>query len=223
MLSIVSNIALTAHFIDDVTSKPINGLEHIWDELHLFYEDDLPKIIRIKYHDDEFSGFEPPAKLWISTKLINDRPKFLEVVKHEVSHLGLYQMTDGSSYTNRFRFIDEGLANVLRYEESAVKHRNQCKKIAKKFLDESRISFIQVMDWKTYFGDPFDNGTVDFRAYDIGSNFIYFITDEYGKEKLRELLNSLGKTISFDDLVLKAFGKNTARLEAEWKEYILNL
>lgn len=107
-------------------------------------------------------------------------------------------MTDGASYTNRFRFLDEGLADVLRNEKNPIPHRDICEATTKNFLYEGIISLELIMDWKTYFGDPYGTGTVDSRAYKIGSSFIYFIVDTFGKRKFNEFFKKININVNFE-------------------------
>lgn len=219
-----SNLAFSdEHFIDNKTGKPIKELDFIWQELHQFYENDLPTLIKVKYHDDRFSGFEPPDKLWISNNHKKPRSRYHGVVKHESSHIGTYKMTEGASYTNRFRFLDEGLADVLMHEKKENNHREKCASTSKNFLTKGRISLELVMDWKIYFGDPYGTGTVDFNAYSVGSNFIYFITDTFGKKKVKRFFKRLNKKVNLNELFLKEFRLDILQIEEEWKKYILRI
>ena len=222
-VALLSHSAFSIHFIDEKTGKPVEELDYIWQELHQFYGDDLPTPIKVKYHDDRFSGFEPPNKLWISNNHKEPSSRHYGVVKHESSHIGNYKTTEGASYTNRFRFIDEGLADVLRYENQGTSHRDKCAATSKKFLNDGKISLELVMDWKVYFGDPYGTGAVEFDAYSIGANFIYFIIDTFGKNTVKEFLEKLNKKVSLNQVFLEEFGLDMVQIEEEWKKYILEI
>lgn len=221
-----TNISAQTRFTDFETGHPVQGLNHVWEAVQPFYGEIFPKVIRIKFHNDTFSGFEFPDIMWLGnfSRNPNDRTKrFYEVVRHELSHLGNMHLTNSMSMENRFRFFDEGFAMFFEFPQKQEWLFQKSFKIARKYLARGKVSFAQVQDWKSYFGDPLggSRNELDKNAYNIGATFVFFLINNYGKENFRNFLVAIGDTKDLELSLIRTYGISKEMAEKSWLDYIL--
>ena len=60
-------------------------------------------------------------------------------------------------------------------------------------------------------------------AYDVGASFDFFIMDQFGEKKLKELFVAIGSYRNFAAAVHSVLGKTINALEADWKAYLMKV
>ena len=211
----------TAHFIGDDGTQLIE-FESVWKSLQNYYESAMPARVTISFFDNKgVSKFNPQRN-----QILLDRTGFQargnNVIAHETSHLCLYQLTKGASNEEEFRFMDEGFAKIIenRFAGSIEQYKRQSLITAAIQLKNNNVSLQAVQKWSLYFGGP-EAGR--WWAYEVGASFDFFIIDQYGELKLKDLFKDIGKFHNLGISIRRVFNKSAADLESEWKAYLAKL
>lgn len=200
------------------TGMPLPDYDEVWDSLHAYYGAALPSPVYIAYTQGGISGFDGPDTVVLSFQdLMNDKQR-LPTLAHEASHLGNYSLTAGQSSETPFRFIDEGFAGLWQFRADIEGFKGYTMDVAKDYLAHGKVSFAQVQDWSSYFGSSPDH--FDYKAYNVGSSFVFFLTDTYGEDGFRRLLTSIGQEKDLGRALKGEFGISMAEAEANWVAYI---
>jgi len=104
----------------------------------------------------------------------HNRSEFLQILKHEFTHLFVDNLTKGKSVP---KWLNEGLATYI-----AKQHKNN--KSVLYFEDNFCQKLSTPLDW--------DNN-VNYNAYTIAALFVDFLIVKYSFNKIKELLVSLDK------------------------------
>lgn len=165
---------------------------------------------------------------YLTNKLREERPIYeyknqRELLTHEMCHLSLYNLTNHQSMRECFRFLDEGLAEIIGRQ---IAEPNELELYKIKSINSAKnqiqnLSFKKVQKWDEFFG-AFDSPQKNWDAYEVGVSFIFFIFDTYSKEKLYELFISISKTENLSKSVFEVFGKNETEFEKEWRTYVVH-
>lgn len=204
-----------------VDDQPIEKYDYIWKELRDFYGIYMPKKITVEYVSRGGGSFDAQSE---SIHAMIDGPDY--IVAHEACHVALAKMTKGVSDTENFRFIDEGWASIVGswFNEYKNTYKRTAIREALKMKSEKGISFEDVKSWTSYFG-PWEIASVgqnlrNYKAYSVGSSFVYYLTDNYGDKKLKKFFVELGQIRDLDKTLQKVYKKTASQIEKEWLEYI---
>ncbi len=172
-------------------------------------------VIEIK--EDNFSRFNGEKNQIIMAKDPQDKD-FKMILAHETSHICLFNKTNGASNMEKFRFIDEGLADIIggRYIGGEKSYKKKVIQTAYQRYSKKRISFKEIQQWHQFFGI---SPHVNYDAYRVGASFVYFLTENYGKQKFNDFLTELGKTHSLNNAIQKVYKIDTG-IEDLWRNYI---
>ena len=105
----------------------------------------------------------------------HDKSEFLQILKHEFTHLFVDGLTNGKSVP---KWLDEGLAAYI-----AKQHQN----------DKGPIYFEENFCQKLDTPREWDNN-VNYDAYTIAALFVDFLISKYSFDKIKELLSSIDKS-----------------------------
>ena len=212
----------TAHFIGD-NGKQWFEYEAIWNKLRDFYGHAMPPQITIKFTDARGVSRFNPKKNWILINRQGYRKEGVRVIAHEASHLCLNLLTNSASTKEQFRFIDEGFAEIIsrRIVGNLDQYKlDQALPTAALQLQKGNLCFAKVQKWSEYFGIPYmDRGY----AYEVGASFDFFVIDQFGEEKLKELFIAIGSSQDFATAVHNTLNKSLNSLEADWKAYLAKI
>lgn len=210
--------SLAGQFVS-LEGERVENLEQIWEHVNNTIGSCPDKIkYRVDTSKKTFSRFKgQPPLVVLNQKDSDDQLEM--VLSHETSHVCLFAKTKGASNLERFRFIDEGLANIIGGQavNARKEYRTKSLKVAKKLLNTMGISFTKVQAWTKYFGRP---PKADFDAYNVGSTFIFFIEESYGKERVEKFYLKIGEHRDLGKAVREAFGISLEELEKNWLAYI---
>jgi len=130
-------------------------------------------------------------------------------VAHELAHLVNHQMTF-NPYGDLPRWLDEGLA---MYAEGQLKLEFEY------FLDEAitEESLIPVRSLSSPFSAYAGQS---YLSYAQSYSLVEFLIDNYGQEKMLQLLNTFKRGIDYDTALEKVYGFDMDGLDALWRDYI---
>ena len=130
-------------------------------------------------------------------------------VAHELAHLVNHQMTF-NPYGDLPRWLDEGLA---MYAEGPLKLEFEY------FLDEAvtEESLIPVRSLSSPFSAYAGQS---YLSYAQSYSLVEFLIDNYGQEKMLQLLNTFKRGIDYDTALEKVYGFDMDGLDALWRDYI---
>jgi hypothetical protein len=202
----------------DINQNSLEQYESVWSTLHNYYRDHTPKKIIIEYKESGSSRFDCKRnRIILALNHLNSSPK--KTIAHETSHLALFHLTNEASLLERFRFFDEGFANIIGAQ--ATDTQDDYKKIALNIAalqhHKSKVSFLKVQDWSSYFNYP---DAPNRYAYHVGASFNYYIIDTYGKQSLNYFFVDIGKTKNLDLTFQNVLDKPSADVETEWMKYL---
>lgn len=104
----------------------------------------------------------------------HDKSEFLQILKHEFTHLFINGLTKGKSVP---KWLNEGLAAYV-----AKQHQNDKGSI---YLEENFCQKLSTpLGW---------DSNVNYGAYTISALFVNFLITKYSFDKIKELLSSLDK------------------------------
>ncbi len=150
-----------------------------------------------------------------STILMGVPPSLAEswgkpTVRHELAHLALGRFGQNCVGGHRPTWLEEGLATYAEGEPggSVLDNLEQATK---------QNSFAPLRSLNGPFpahGD--DAGS----AYSQSYSTVKFLREEYGKEKLQDLLLLLAQGESYDDALEQIYGQNVDSIEQEWRQWL---
>jgi hypothetical protein len=207
-----------AHFGDEH-----KDLDPLWELVYDFFKESTPSYIPITISYNNTSSFDWfDMQIFISANHAKG-DKFSDTVVHESSHLALFKLTGGASNQDKFRFFDEGFAQIMgsKIYEDQVPFKQNSMRIAAEYIRDGKVSFAKIQDWKKFFGDPRAGyNSLDFESYDVGASFVYFVIDHYGEEVLYTFFEDIGKTKNLSLTVESILKENLSVVEAKWLKYV---
>ena len=140
--------------------------------------------------------------------LLGNASNVEQTLAHELSHIVVGLATD-NPISDLPRWLDEGLA---MYAERELPATNQLA------LDRAirNDELISVRSLSGYSGDP---DMVDL-FYAESYSLISFMLDEYGRDKMRELLTEFSGGIYQEDALMAVYGFGLDELDARWREHL---
>lgn len=197
-----------------------NNLRKHYDFVNKALNNSCPSkiLLEIDYSDFGFSHFKTKEnKVFIARKRLEK--DFDKSFVHELTHICLYHKTKGQSTKEKFRFFDEGFADIVsnRFISNEKKYKERALQKAHELLLENKVHFKNIQKWSSYFGIP---PKVDYRSYNVGSTFIYFILDNYGSKYLDNFFESIRATGNLKTTIKNTFSINLDNFEQNWIKYI---
>jgi hypothetical protein len=209
------------HYFDTVGNS-LEKFEPVWNKLKSNFGKNMPDRIVVQITGGKYSRFNT-AETSIQINESHYRTSAAKMVAHESVHLALHRMTNGLTWQNSFRFLDEGYASVFasRLVHEETEFRQKTLELAVRQLLKGNISFPLVQDWKTYWGNPRDEkGYVTNYAYSVGASFVYFLEEKYTPASVLRLLQQLGETGDLDVAARGVFHKSLSDIEKEWMTFL---
>lgn len=165
-----------------------------------------------------FSHFRGKYKKIFIAK--NSLKNFDKTFTHELSHLCLFHTTSGRSTQEEFRFFDEGLASIIgqSFIGKDKSYRKNAFKVAYQMLSQKKISFKKMQKWSIFFGQP--PKTFNFKSYQVGATFIYYILEIYHQKTLFHFFKSIKKHNSLEAAIKDIFSMTIEDFEQSWFSYI---
>ncbi|MBN2496291.1 MAG: hypothetical protein JXR96_16985 [Deltaproteobacteria bacterium] len=216
--SSVADAGSASHFVDSA-GAPLPQWSFIWERLHAYYGASTPETITVVLKGSGAShGFHPPSR-----SIFLAPGADAEVVAHESTHLCNFELTRGASNTLPFRFIDEGLANIMasRIAGDGGGYKACALAAARQESLKGELSLARVQDWRVYFGDPKRRpSALNRRAYEVGASFVFMLEDTRGSDALRAFLMDIGRTRDIEKTSQSVFSSTAKRLEEDWLRYL---
>jgi hypothetical protein len=140
--------------------------------------------------------------------LLGNASNVEQTLAHELSHIVVGLATD-NPISDLPRWLDEGLA---MYAERELPANNQLA------LDRAirRDELISVRSLSGYSGDP---DLVDL-FYAESYSVISYMLDEYGRDKMLELLTEFSGGVYQEDALVAVYGFGLDELDARWREHL---
>lgn len=126
---------------------------------------------------------------------------------HELAHLVIHQAVFGP-FGDLPTWLDEGLAVHAEGELGSTLGQR---------LEEaiSRDELISVRSLASSFPADLDEAVL---SYAESYSVVQFLLDDYGRERMQELLGVFREGSSYDDALMEVYGFDTDGLEARWRE-----
>lgn len=198
-----------------------------------FFNEYSPEKIYIKATSNNNSSFDTKLgnTIYISEKHSKYKYQFIHTVVNETSHLAMYKMTNGNSATNKFKFLDEGLAEVLSARSiNNLDYKHFAIKESFRQLKQGNLSIKKIQNWKLYFGlwqknikPVVKKQKQNFNAYHIAASFIYFMIDNFSEKKLKTFIKNIAITNNLNDSLKTIINANIELTEKMWIQYIKNV
>lgn len=132
-----------------------------------------------------------------------------KVIPHELTHATLYMITT-PPFGDIPRWLHEGLA--MRSEGGmGVEERS----VLTDAIQDNTLISLRVLN-----SDFPDNRERAILSYAESNSLIDFIVDEYGTDKLGELIQVFAQGAHYDDALLQVFGVDMDGMEDLWREHI---
>jgi hypothetical protein len=134
------------------------------------------------------------------------------VIAHELTHLVVEQVTF-NPYNDLPTWLDEGLAmnSEGELEDQFVGAFHQAKD------DDTLISVRSLSSpFSAYTGEAL-------LAYAESYYIVKYLIDEYGRDKMFQLLNTFGQGSGYDEALVKVYGFDMDGLDAEWQATFRNV
>ncbi len=145
------------------------------------------------------------ALLALQAPVTWEAPDLLELLRHELAHLGL---SDALSGRHSPRWLDEGLA----VQESGELRWSRWKALAEASLSKRLLPF-ESLD------EGFPNDTYDVSvAYAESADFVRFLMRDSDRARFGSLLARMRSGTTFDRALEDAYGTDLRKLEYEWRE-----
>jgi len=207
----------TNHFYD-FKGNSLEKNNPIWNAVNKELRGYCPSEITVNYIDGNTSKFHPSNNA-VSLNMRAIRYNYTTVLAHESAHLCLFNLTNGASNKNEFRFIDEGLASIIGAQagKDFSSYEKQSLVTAKMKLEDGQISFTKIQNWKEYFGTP---PKADYNAYKVGSSFVIFFKEKYGQDAFFSFLKDLGQTQNLKLSLQNTIQKDSKEVETEWQRFL---
>ncbi|MDP9037577.1 MAG: peptidase MA family metallohydrolase [Myxococcota bacterium] len=136
-----------------------------------------------------------------------EAPDLLELLRHELAHLGLSDALRGRHVP---RWLDEGLA----VHESGELRWSRWKALADASLSKRLLPFETLDD-----GFPSDTYAVSV-AYAESADFVRFLMRDSDRARFGSLLARMRSGTAFDRALEDAYGTDLRKLEYEWREEV---
>lgn len=222
-----ARLQAVAHFVG-TDGKPWPQFEPTWDALRKVYGDAMPPRVTIAVFEEGGGGYFDTEHNTINLTRSYLEKMGAELVAHETSHLCLAVLTQGASATEHFRFIDEGLAEILGRRSSGrgEQYRTEVLAAAAKEARKGNVTFAKVQRWSEYFGDwqvsagPGPSRPRNWGAYLVGASFDFFLMERYGESKFMALLADIGRSRDLDASLKQVIGRSAAEVEAAWHAWL---
>lgn len=207
-----------AHFYD-AAGRPLPQYEWIAERLKEYFPESVPPRITVQFQNQwRSSRFHPTDAAVLIHESVKNAPE--PVIAHESCHLCLANLTKGASTREKFRFFDEGFAEV--FENLTMKrfeaYKEEALTVAAAQHRRRNVSFARVQKWSEYYGDP--ETKTNFYAYPVGASFDLFIMDHFGKDRLLAFFKDIGETGDLARTVRNVLGSDLPELEAKWLRYL---
>lgn len=210
------------HHYYDLNGNSLEQYDSLWETLHEYYGEHLPKVLTLGYIEGESSLFDPQNnRVNLAVRELY-HPAGRRVIAHESSHIALYHLTAGASSLEPFRFFDEGQANIMGAlaADALGDYKDLALNAAAIQYSKGNVSLERVQRWSSYYGEPDSRNPY---AYDVGASFNFFILEIYGQEALFRFFEDIGKTRDLSQTVRNLFNKSAGDFEAEWLQYLLEI
>ena len=208
-----------AHYFDE-RDQPLPEWNTVWSKLEAVFGSNTPPRITVRRFSGDGGRFDGQSPtITISDAIEGDH--LVEVVAHESSHLSMYQLTQGASATEPFRFFDEGYSDLVGKMiagEDMANHKRSSLAIASREVKTKGVGFATMQHWSDYAGNV--PSPKQAYAYPAGSSFVYFVIDSFGEKKLFDLFRDIGKTRDLDTSLRNIFGLTAVEVEQRWKQYV---
>jgi len=129
-----------------------------------------------------------------------------QTMAHELSHIVVGMATD-NPYAGLPRWLDEGLAMLAEGElpaQNAIALR----------LAIAADELLSVRSMTSYSGRPDQVDLYYGECYSV----VNYLIEEYGRDKMRELLDVFSEGILQDDALRRVYGLDVDELDARWRE-----
>ena len=207
------------HYFDE-RDQPLPEWNTLWGKLEaVFGSNTPPRITMLRFSGDGGRFDSQSPTITISDAIEGNR--LVQVVAHESSHLSMSQLTRGASATEPFRFFDEGYSDLVGKMiagEDMANHKRSSLAIANREVTTKGVGFETMQHWSDYAGN-FPSPKQAY-AYPVGSSFVYFVIDSFGKKKLFDFFRDIGETLDLDTSLRNIFGLTAVEVEQRWKDYL---
>jgi hypothetical protein len=131
---------------------------------------------------------------------------------HELAHLVTYQMTS-NPYNNIPVWLDEGIS---MYAEGEMEYSYES------YLEQvaDNDTLISVQSLCSPFSAYSDKS---YLSYAESYSIVAFLIEEYGQQKMHELLNVFKSGSTYDNALLTVYGFDSGGLNDIWQDYIRNV
>jgi hypothetical protein len=131
---------------------------------------------------------------------------------HELAHLVTYQMTS-NPYNNIPVWLDEGIS---MYAEGEMEYSYES------YLEKAAVSdtLISVQSLCSPFS-AYSN--ISYLSYAESCSIVAFLIEEYGQQKMHELLSIFKSGSTYDNALLMVYGFDSGGLNDIWQDYIRNV
>lgn len=212
--------ATEAHHYFDERDQPLAEWDTVWSKLDAIFGASTPQRITIRPFSGDGGRFDGASNTIRISDAIEGND-LVEVVAHESSHLGMYELTQGASATEPFRFFDEGYSDIVGKTIAGAdmaNHKRSSLAIANRELNVKGVGFEKLRHWSDYAGNvPSEKQAY---AYPVGSSFVYFVIDSFGEKKLFDFFRDTGKTRDLDASLRNVLGLTAVVVERRWKDYL---
>jgi hypothetical protein len=230
--------ATSAQGYVDKDLNPLPEYASILNEISAQFGKATPEVVKLEIIETNGnSSFDPylsPQTVFISRRWFSggDLKRLTAAIAHETTHLAIFNLTQngekhGASIFNEFRFIDEGMAELVGRRVGGfgppkwdkVKAANQ----------SGKIDFTQASNWRNeppYQGAPgrFNTALPSYFSYEfsyaVGASFISFLESIRGLDGVKEFLRSLGIHRELETSLKEVYGLSLSDTEIAWKAFI---
>ena len=162
-------------------------------------------------HEQEWTGAVayPNYNIILTAVNANNLEWAKRALPHEITHLLVGELIFGP-FGDIPTWLNEGLA---RYSEGDITESDR------KILDEARKenSLISVTSLSSSFPTASRQAHL---AYAESGSIVTFLIDNFGWEKIRQLLLVFKEGSTYDNALQEVYGFDTDGLEAQWKKYL---
>ena len=130
-------------------------------------------------------------------------------VTHELAHLVTYQVTV-NPYGSTPRWLDEGLST---YAEGSL--RSDLAQALDRAVSSDSLLSMQTIS--SNFPSDFEEVKL---SYGQSYSVVGFLIDQYGTDRMAQLLDVFKEGASYDDALNRAYGFDTAQLDNLWRESV---